>query len=250
MRNRQTGFTLIELLVVIAIIAILAAILFPVFARARENARRASCSSNLRQIGLAVMQYVQDYDEKYPKLNNIIDNQIPDAPSVIWTRTGTSTYNWLWMTQVYPYVKSAQVFRCPSFAATPDYDSYINMNYGANTMVIRTEAAGSLSVAALQAVASTYMILDAGTYQMSYTRVASPASFTYVPGTAAFANSGSSVDTRFNAPQDWQKGRHFHGVNVIFADGHVKWLKSSDVARQAQEIVAGRPSNWSIDNTP
>jgi prepilin-type N-terminal cleavage/methylation domain-containing protein len=64
--RKRTGFTLIELLVVIAIIAILAAILFPVFARARENARRASCQSNLKQIGLAVYQYTQDYDEKCP----------------------------------------------------------------------------------------------------------------------------------------------------------------------------------------
>ena len=65
-KRSHLGFTLIELLVVIAIIAILAAILFPVFARARENARRASCMSNLKQIGLGLMQYTQDYDEKYP----------------------------------------------------------------------------------------------------------------------------------------------------------------------------------------
>ena len=65
-RQKQGAFTLIELLVVIAIISILAAILFPVFARARENARRTSCMNNLKQMGLGVMQYVQDYDEKYP----------------------------------------------------------------------------------------------------------------------------------------------------------------------------------------
>src|SRR5687767_6194063 len=65
---RKSGFTLIELLVVIAIIAILAAILFPVFARARENARRASCQSNLKQVGLGFVQYTQDYDERYPML--------------------------------------------------------------------------------------------------------------------------------------------------------------------------------------
>ena len=94
-RLAARGFTLIELLVVIAIIAILAAILFPVFARARENARRASCSSNLKQIGLGLIQYSQDYDEKYP-----YSRTDPDpAP---------------WQTKIFPYVKSSQLFACPS----------------------------------------------------------------------------------------------------------------------------------------
>lgn len=94
--NEQRGFTLIELLVVIAIIAILAAILFPVFARARENARKSSCMSNMKQLGLAVLQYNQDYDEKYP--------------------TGLQQNWWdvTWYRIVQPYVKSEQVFRCPS----------------------------------------------------------------------------------------------------------------------------------------
>ena len=93
---RRRGFTLIELLVVIAIIAILAAILFPVFARARENARRASCQSNMKQLGLAVMQYTQDYDEKYP------------------TGVGNDWWEQTWSWNVQPYVKSVQVFRCPN----------------------------------------------------------------------------------------------------------------------------------------
>ena len=246
MRNRQTGFTLIELLVVIAIIAILAAILFPVFARARENARRASCSSNLKQIGLAIMQYVQDYDEKYPKYVNVND-QKPDAPDILWTGSASAGYNWLWPAQAYPYIKSVQAFYCPSspFAGNP-----INMHYGASALVIRSEAAGSLLIAALQSPASTYMIMDAGTYTMSYTKVATPSNYGYIPGTAAFASGGSAPTTSNGATGDWQKGRHFDGVNMIFADGHVKWLKSMNVAQQAREIVAGRPSNWSLDNTP
>ena len=92
----RKGFTLIELLVVIAIIAILAAILFPVFARARENARRASCQSNLKQIGLGMLQYTQDYDERMPSVFN------GAAPNKGWVE----------MTQ--PYVKSFQLFQCPS----------------------------------------------------------------------------------------------------------------------------------------
>lgn len=119
-RNRLTGrqgFTLIELLVVIAIIALLAAILFPVFARVRENARRTSCASNLKQIGLGILQYTQDYDEMMPKtyfrsaLNSWDANGSWDTPSF---GEGSSTVNYKWMDAIYPYVKSEQIFNCPS----------------------------------------------------------------------------------------------------------------------------------------
>jgi len=96
-KGRKRGFTLIELLVVIAIIALLAAILFPVFARAREAAKKASCQSNLHQIGLAIIQYVNDYDAQYP------------------SGAGGSYANWT--EQVAPYIKNLQVFYCPSDAA-------------------------------------------------------------------------------------------------------------------------------------
>src|SRR5258707_2630369 len=94
LRRVNSAFTLIELLVVIAIIAILAAILFPVFARARENARRSSCQSNLKQIGLGILQYVQDYDEIMPRV---------DA-------TGAGH----WKDTINPYITSYQIFRCAS----------------------------------------------------------------------------------------------------------------------------------------
>jgi prepilin-type N-terminal cleavage/methylation domain-containing protein len=102
----KKGFTLIELLVVIAIIAILAAILFPVFARARENARRASCQSNLKQIGLGLMQYTQDYDESYAPV------QYPGPALATQGPGGAHTGNWSQLIQ--PYVKSTQLFQCPS----------------------------------------------------------------------------------------------------------------------------------------
>ncbi|HEX8834260.1 MAG TPA: DUF1559 domain-containing protein, partial [Abditibacteriaceae bacterium] len=95
------GFTLIELLVVIAVIAILASILFPVFARARENARRSSCASNLKQIGLGLLQYAGDFDDKMPY-------------SFFGTSAATTPTNYKWMDALYPYVKSEQLFVCPS----------------------------------------------------------------------------------------------------------------------------------------
>ncbi len=104
---RKKGFTLIELLVVIAIIAILAAILFPVFARARENARRASCQSNLKQIGLGLLQYSQDYDEKMVAYGYAATGQ-PYEPS------NPANGNYKWMDAINPYLKSEQIFDCPS----------------------------------------------------------------------------------------------------------------------------------------
>lgn len=108
---RTTGFTLIELLVVIAIIAILAAILFPVFAQAREKARQAACMNNLKQIGSATMQYVQDYDETFPV-------SIWSSTSPTWTNMmpdGRSFRGYYaWPVQLYTYIKSADVYRCTS----------------------------------------------------------------------------------------------------------------------------------------
>src|SRR5579862_3134643 len=105
----RRGFTLIELLVVIAIIAILAAILFPVFAQAREKARAISCISNLKQIGLSLIMYTQDYDEAFP---SVITNSSQDggcAPGLEWYALGGG-----WATLANPYIKNGQIFRCPS----------------------------------------------------------------------------------------------------------------------------------------
>jgi len=127
-RAERKGFTLIELLVVIAIIAILAAILFPVFARARENARRSSCASNLKNIGLGVIQYVQDNDEMLP-----LNGAITSGP------TGT----------LQPYVKSKQIFQCPSDGDAADDNS---ISYDENTQVFKAagEAMSTFNSVALQ----------------------------------------------------------------------------------------------------
>src|SRR4051794_32549832 len=106
-RDRKFGFTLIELLIVIAIIALLAAMLFPVFSRVRENARRSACASNLKQIGLAITQYCQDYDETLPRFS------LADTSYL-----GFAGYDGAdgprWADEIFPYIKSTQVFNCPS----------------------------------------------------------------------------------------------------------------------------------------
>ncbi len=124
----RRGFTLIELLVVIAIIAILAAILFPVFARAREKARQASCQSNLKQQALGCLMYAQDYDERYPMNIWTSSSAVPQPP-----HQRTYAHN------IYPYVKNVQIFECPSTASTGytpsaagsgDWGPYIQIPYG------------------------------------------------------------------------------------------------------------------------
>src|SRR6266568_5412057 len=105
---KRLGFTLIELLVVIAIIAILAAILFPVFAKARDKGRQAVCLSNLRQIGTALVMYSQDYDETHPG----VWFGPPSLQS--WSQPSNATLFYKWMDAVYPYVKNEQIFNCPS----------------------------------------------------------------------------------------------------------------------------------------
>lgn len=119
---RRTGFTLIELLVVIAIIAILAAILFPVFAKAREKARQSSCLSNVKQLALAVLSYTQDYDEMLPASYKLA------SPSPIY-----------WPQAVTPYVKNSQIFYCPSLSGQSATDWYSSQaaygwNYSALTL--------------------------------------------------------------------------------------------------------------------
>lgn len=201
-RSRR-AFTLIELLVVIATIAILAAILFPVFARARENARRAACLSNMKQIGLGLMQYVQDYDERYP---------LYYGP------------NGGWHMQIQPYLKSTQLFICPSASATAGCDpTLINASasgsYGYNGQFYNLDP-GGVAVAAVQTPAESIFVSEMTTVV--------GADYAYAPLTWAISRTsrcdGSSVLVEKN-----QADRHFDGSSLLFADGHVKWLKISAI---------------------
>lgn len=228
-KDKKLGFTLIELLVVIAIIAIIAAILFPVFARARENARRTSCLSNLKQIGLGTMMYVQDYDEVFPLQYSI----------------GASNY--FWQSLIGPYVKNGQIFYCPS---SPAPGSSLNGHYGANRQIIPmlndTVFTQPARVASLQSTASIYLIMDFGAYTAHRTRaIATSGAWEYMPGMQkAGGVCGTSVVARPENKKDCESGRHFEGINMVFADGHAKWLKNTQVAFQAREAAAGRTNSW------
>jgi len=211
-KSAFAGFTLIELLVVVAIISILAAILFPVFARARENARRASCMSNLKQIGLGFMQYTQDYDEKFPQayysgFDPQTDQSMPDY--IYQSNPGGSNpagrYK-NWMGFIFPYVKSVQLYKCPSGTAT-SYSAY----YGYNRLISQRQV-GGIALASVQRPAECVLALDYNTTSSIYASVA-------VAG--PWALSGNPATYKSIAP-------HLDGSSIVFADGHVKWHQVND----------------------
>ena len=207
--KRSAGFTLIELLVVIAIIAILAAILFPVFARARENARKATCQSNLKQLGMAAMQYAQDYDETYPS----VYRRMPD---LYW-----------WGDMLQPYIKNYQVLVCPSGSwstATerpPSLPNPLVCSY-ALPNIKQTDAGAAitpLSGAAMASVpdpAGTILFCDSTVNEI------------FAPGAQNYTIAGSNGVTDLGTGTVVRVARrHMDGFNCAFADGHVKWLRQS-----------------------
>ncbi len=228
--QRRAAFTLIELLVVIAIIAILAAILFPVFARARENARRASCQSNLKQIGLGIMQYNQDFDEKFPmaEYGGGTHSGIPDVQ---------------WYQAVQPYMKSGTdfgkggVFQCPSYTASSnDYAQ----SYGIHSDLCPSyydSASGSVTypVSILSNAADKVLVIEKGNSGKDYSYpvfVTSEDHWTTGVGTPKGSKDDNDkigttdCDDASNAItyecSAMPRYRHLNTSNMLFADGHVK----------------------------
>lgn len=220
-RRQPTGFTLIELLVVIAIIAILAAILFPVFGRARENARRTSCMSNLKQIGLAFIQYTQDYDEAYP-LTSYSAN--PSAPNISWTLGAA------------PYLKSTQLFRCPSDTSTvwnnpvvPTDPITSTTNYYTTSYLMNAYMAGTspyTKQSAIQAASKVVLLSESSGVGRDHFHPFNWVNDTTLtnPAYSSYMNS-ITWDSSNNQTKEIALTRHLDGFNMAFCDGHVKWGK-------------------------
>jgi len=205
--SRGRGFTLIELLVVIAIIAILAAILFPVFAKAREKARQTSCLSNLKQIGLAFHQYSQDYDERWPL------NAYTCPAGAGSTDNGVTE---LWYHPLNPYIKNYQIFKCPSATYNP------MGTLGPSGKPLYSSAA-AYGWAAWHIGTTQYTLLSG----VADADILDPAQTLVCADAKGYYRVTGQKDGLYNDVQ--LDGRHNDGVNVLFADGHAKWMMVSDL---------------------
>jgi prepilin-type N-terminal cleavage/methylation domain-containing protein/prepilin-type processing-associated H-X9-DG protein len=230
---RAKGFTLIELLVVIAIISILAAILFPVFARARENARRASCMSNEKQMGLGIMQYTQDYDEKLPPVDESYSSGgeiFPDGSA------GPTSSYLIWIDLLNPYVKSYQIFNDPdnsnsSLIYTGKWrpgglEGRVTYGYNSSAHSVGTAYCGGTcpgvnlsgaSLASVETPANTIMITDSLEY------------FIVGPGNGLGTGTCQTAAGGVGLYSDCVVDRHLNTVNVAFVDGHVKSMQKSTI---------------------
>jgi prepilin-type processing-associated H-X9-DG protein len=211
---------LIELLVVIAIIALLAAILFPVFARAREQARKTSCLNNEKQVGLAFLQYSQDFDEMMPWGNSV-------SPGRGWAGP------------VYPYLKDKNVLRCPNDTTQPAA-GVMNISYGYN-MNIR-QGVGS-AIASMTTPTKTVLLFEVANLRVDAGNPAEVdsvaanggdgggAGYIDYSGGGAFYTTGlMGIPVRSTASYRMYNPRHLDGSNFIMADGHAKWLSPQKVS--------------------
>jgi prepilin-type N-terminal cleavage/methylation domain-containing protein/prepilin-type processing-associated H-X9-DG protein len=272
MRTQRQGFTLIELLVVIAIIAILAAILFPVFAQARAKARQAACLSNMKQIGNAVMMYIQDYDETYP-----VNNRTFQGGSAGFQNTLTQV---TWFGLLQPYAKNVDIFKCPSAPASDP----MNCNNGVILPGVGGQNAqfctgGVLPNPVAPAIKVLHRNLGANEWVFNRAQVLTD---TNLPQPVAMAAVGKPADLPliadsayilfenptliaaashkgarwFDVVPDWESAardpdnaRHSGGSTILYGDGHAKWSHQRSMERDAnsQRVY---PNNYKLPVNP
>jgi prepilin-type N-terminal cleavage/methylation domain-containing protein/prepilin-type processing-associated H-X9-DG protein len=240
-----SAFTLIELLVVIAIIAILAAILFPVFAQAREKARATACLSNGKQIGLGIMMYSQDYDEMYPHNHQA------------WAGGSESIGYAAWTQEIHPYLKNTDIFSCPSRKS--------------QSVVIINGPAGALKIPYNYNIGGSEFVFKSGRNDNAYeqasvgmAQIGKPAdlalvadsSYIIFPDPRRIMNpdtTGSDTNWVKDCGPWWhpadrpcpEAARHQSGSNVMFADGHSKFRTQGSISKVPAQVTAyPNNGNW------
>jgi prepilin-type N-terminal cleavage/methylation domain-containing protein/prepilin-type processing-associated H-X9-DG protein len=272
LRSTRRAFTLIELLVVIAIIAILAAILFPVFAQAREEARKTSCLSNTKQFGIAILMYVQDYDENFPLAYGWypglgwLSNYIHDVPAN-WQGNGpnyTNAMGGLWANSVFPYVKNSGLYGCPSgpemSAPGYTYDAalrpWTDISYTYNGLLMSYPDAGIVAPSSLpllwEGFGKAKLKGGANSSPLLYCPDGSSAC-RYVSPSAACGSDYTTTNGAIsfflilaNNPDEYFLGTawvHNNGMNYVMSDGHSKF-------RRQGASTDSDPSNPTHQNDP
>ncbi|HEY3331024.1 MAG TPA: DUF1559 domain-containing protein [Capsulimonadaceae bacterium] len=257
--TRLKGFTLIELLVVIAIISILAAILFPIFATAREKARGTACANNMKQMSLGLLQYVQDYDEMFPV------DYYPACPTYTsgcpgkdpW---GNQWYYVNWANEIYPYIKTTNLFMCPSEPGTGfgngwNSGNYHETNYALNRRLSYTITSNATYFAAssytnqsqLSWPSSTFMLIEAPNGQAGHitvdegnglgsgTTAGNPNRGNVYSLISYLTNDGGAPGHLAGATL----ARHNGGANYAFCDGHIKWLNPVTLGYTGNIVASG-----------
>ncbi len=244
-RTKNSAFTLIELLVVIAIIAILAAILFPVFAQAREKARQTACLSNTKQLGLGIMQYVQDYDETYP-----LGGFSSGTGAIGAGQSATDR----WYKAISPYTKNTLIRSCPSAKVAVEPNSTYTTNYGIHSDIAKfissATSAPSLAMADITNTAGTLLLADAQTVDLATVNRTDSTTWLKaetnsavdwdIKGLRFVLNGPSYFTTTSNSNARWPSPRHVGGTNIAYCDGHSKWMK----IEQLTGVSPARPNGW------